>query len=666
MERMERMNNKASYYIEDLFRQLILSWLIAVTLEVILLPAQLRDLTNLEGLSQMSIGRLVVVIVAIMILLFGLSRIWNTALLERMLYPVVFACLSFLFIENSYSTEYAAICLVLLMGLIIYALYGWKRDEIKASSWNKSTLQAKKSRYFWLMAGISVFVFFVLSAWTVARVRCFATPTFDFGIFAQMFYNMKESGLPMTTVERDGLLSHFHVHMSPIYYLMLPFYWLFPNPMTLQVLQAMVMVSAVIPLWKIGRRHGLSEKQCLFAGMILLLYPAFGGGAGYDIHENCFLTPLILWVFYGLDAQNGFLAVGAAILTLMVKEDAAVYVAVIGLWYVVRTLLEGSNNRKETYGNQSANRTTNANRTIGANITANANRTIGANIIKKANIITGVGLLVLAVIWFFCVTGYLAEIGDGVMTYRYNNFIYDGSGSLMTVIKSVILNPMKAVFECVDVEKHKYIIMTLFPILGVPLLTRRYERYILFIPYILVNLMSDYPYQHEIFFQYSFGSVAFAMYLLVVNLADWKKDEWRSAALIAMTFLCAAFFSVIILPRTENYVRRAVIYDQHYDNMRSVLSTVREDASVTASTFYTTELSQREILYDVRYSSAEHLLETEYVVIDPRSTGDYVNYADAGQKNGYENLVRMLEQHDYKRVEMIEGILEIYQKNALE
>ena len=87
---------------------------------------------------------------------------------------------------------------------------------------------------------------------------------------------------------------------------------------------------------------------------------------------------------------------------------------------------------------------------------------------------------------------------------------------------------------------------------------------------------------------------------------------------------------------------------------------------MTASTFYTTELSQREILYDVRYSSAEHLLETEYVVIDPCSTGDYVNYADAGQKNGYENLVRMLEQHDYKRVEMIEGILEIYQKNALE
>ena len=174
MKRMERMNNKTSYYIEDLFRQLILSWLIAVTLEVILLPAQLRDLTNLEGLAQMSLGRLVVVIAVITIVLFGLSRIWNTVLLERMLYPVVFACLSFLFIEKSYSTEYVTICLVLLMGLIVYALYGWQKDEIRVSSWNKSALQTKKSRYFWLMAGISVFVFSIIAAWTVARVQCFA------------------------------------------------------------------------------------------------------------------------------------------------------------------------------------------------------------------------------------------------------------------------------------------------------------------------------------------------------------------------------------------------------------------------------------------------------------------------------------------------------------
>ena len=74
-------------------------------------------------------------------------------------------------------------------------------------------------------------------------------PTFDFGIFSQMFHQMRTTGLPVTTVERDGPLSHFAVHVSPIYYLLLPFYCIYPKPVTLQVLQAAVLASAVIPLW---------------------------------------------------------------------------------------------------------------------------------------------------------------------------------------------------------------------------------------------------------------------------------------------------------------------------------------------------------------------------------------------------------------------------------
>ena len=49
------------------------------------------------------------------------------------------------------------------------------------------------------------------------------------------------TGLPVTTCERDRVLSHFAVHVSPIYYLFLPFYALFPSPVTLEVLQALLL-----------------------------------------------------------------------------------------------------------------------------------------------------------------------------------------------------------------------------------------------------------------------------------------------------------------------------------------------------------------------------------------------------------------------------------------
>ncbi len=129
------------------------------------------------------------------------------------------------------------------------------------------------------------------------------------GIFSQMFHYMKNTGLPYTTLERDGLLSHFHVHISPIYYLLLPFYCLSPVPATLQILQAVVIASALIPLWKLDRHYGLAP----FQRMLLC-------------------TPLLLWLFYGIARRNSRLTAAAALLTMLVKEDAPVYVACTSLW----------------------------------------------------------------------------------------------------------------------------------------------------------------------------------------------------------------------------------------------------------------------------------------------------------------------------------------------
>lgn len=473
-------------YVSGVVRQIILSWLFAVMLEYLRLPGALRDLARLDGLAQMSLIRVIVVTCGGMLLLSVISRFVNTAKVERWVIVGVFGILAIAALRASFTWAFFAVCILILIFLVVFGFCRW--------AWQPEPAAKPKQAHrvwLWITVGLSIAFFLFVSAWTVGRVYSFSTPTFDFGIFCQMFYNMKESGLPMTTVERDGLLSHFAVHVSPIYYLLLPFYALVPTPATLQVLQAAVITSAVIPLWKIGKYHNLTGAQRTLICAVFLLYPAYSGGTSYDIHENCFLTPLLLWLIYGIDRKNTAVTAIAAILTLMVKEDAAVYVAVIALWLMVKTVLQFQK-------------------------------------IDTRNLVTGIVMLAISLCWFFLVTGYLAKSGDGVMTYRYSNFMYDGSCSLLTVIKSVILSPMKAVYECVDTEKLYFIAMTLLPFLGLPLLTRRYERYILLIPYILVNLMSDYQYQHDIFFQYTFGSTAFLVYLAVVNLADirinWQRE----------------------------------------------------------------------------------------------------------------------------------------------
>lgn len=603
--------------VADMVRHLLFAWLLAAVLEQLLLPAALRDLNTLNGIAQMSLGRMTLVMAAVTVLLTVVSFKRNTARWERWGIVSAFFVLALLSLRASPTLSFYGVCLLIFGALFWYAVRSWKEAPPA-----REALPGVCRASVWVTVAIATVFFLFVSLWGVCRIYSFSTPSFDFGLFAQMFHSMKTTGLPMTTLERDGFLSHFAVHVSPIYYLMLPFYCLLPIPATLQVLQALVLASAVIPLWKLGRHHGLEPWMRMLCCALLLVYPAYSGGASYDLHENCFLTPLILWLLYGLDRKNIPLTAVAAVLTLTVKEDAAVYVAVAALWCIVKSLLYR----------------------------------------QKKDLLVGTALLVLSLGWFFCVTGYLASSGDGVMTNRYKNFMYDGSGSLITVVKAVIVNPMKAVFECVDKEKLKFIALTLLPLLGLPLLTRRYERYLLLIPYVLVNLMSDYTYQHDIFFQYTYGSTAFLVYLCVVNLADWKPNLRRMLALIVAVAVGAVCFGAQVIPKAKRYPQKLITHREEYAAIREELEKIPRVAAVTSATFYTTHLSERTVLYDIKYCSEEHLLASQYVVLDPGVSGDFKKYADEEGENGYENLCEILEKEGYTLQNSIGTMLEIYYK----
>ncbi len=609
--------NTPGFRLADLVRHLLLSWLLAVTIEYLILPLGAHHLADLSGLAQMSLVRIAIATILGAVMLTVLSYRKGGIGAQKLCMAGIFAVFAFASLCFSFTWAYLAVCLLIFAALVFYVRYGWD-----SSPEPEAIIIPKHSVYLWVTAGLTFLFFLFISLWTVCRVYTFSTPSYDFGLFSQMFYNMKRSGLPMTTLERDGLLSHFRVHMSPIYYLMLPFYWLVPTPATLQVLQAAVIASSVIPLWKLGKLHGLPDLQRMLLCILLLLFPAFSGGTGYDLHENCFLAPLILWLFYGIDRKNTVITAIAAVLTLTVKEDAAVYVAIIALWLLVKTLLRPHEDR-------------------------------------QPDLLTAIFMLIGSLIWFFLVTGYLAKVGDGVMTYRYDNFIYDGSSSLLTVIKAVLMNPMKAVYECVDKEKLSFILFTMLPLLGLPLLTRRYERYILLIPYVLVNLMSDYRYQHDIFFQYTFGSTACLFYLTAVNLADLKKSIGRMAALCAACVLSLCCFAGVNLPKAAAFPSRCIRNAQSYTQIRDALDTIPADASVSASTFYTTHLSQRQVLYDIGYCSKDHLLSSQYVVFS--EGGNYEKYATNG-KSGKDSLISLLLSAGYRQESTVPGVLSIYKK----
>lgn len=598
--------------IAPLLRHFLLSYLIAVTLLSVSLPAtgQLPSLSVLHPL------RTALCIVTLTILLTVLNHFIHIATAERILMPLVFLILTLgVLLRVPCSPSYLILSLIIEGILIVYAVRARNGQESVVTE-HPSTWPQKGLLFF-----MSLGLILLLGLWGVCRVRGFATPSYDFGIFAQMFHSMRTSGLPMTTLERDGLLSHFRVHVSPIYYLMLPFYMLVPHPATLQVLQAVILTSSVIPLLLIGKHHGLGGWQRVMLCTALLLYPALAGGTSYDLHENCFLTPLILWLFLAIDRRRILPCFILSLLILAVKEDAAVYVAVIALWMILRALLHN----------------------------------------KHKEVLIGLAMLVLSVGWFLSVTDYLATVGDGVMSDRYRNVMPKDNESLFSVAISMILHPTKTFSECIEAEKHPYIGLTMGALLGLPLMTRRYERYLLLIPYILVNLIPDYIYQHDIFFQYSFGSLACLFYLCAVNLADLR-TRLRLPLLVGVLCACTALFAIHPLPRAIDYITRYTDNRETHIQTEQFLQAIPDEASVTAGTFLTTYLSSREVLYDLGYASRKHLLDSDYVVIDIHHEGDFEQYATGGRKNGYPNLLKLLQHEGYKVYASLDNQLIIFKK----
>ena len=172
------------FTVPDLVRHFFLSWLLAVLTEYLILPSELRDLAELEGLAEMSFVRVIAITFAFAVILFAVSCLLNIRTMERWGIVAVFAIITVVALWATTTWAFIVVLNLILVILIVYAAYGWdKSTELVAKP-----KKAHKA-YACITVVLSVAFFLFVSAWTVGRVYSFNCPTFDFGIFSQMFYS---------------------------------------------------------------------------------------------------------------------------------------------------------------------------------------------------------------------------------------------------------------------------------------------------------------------------------------------------------------------------------------------------------------------------------------------------------------------------------------------
>ena len=491
--------------------------------------------------------------------------------------------------------------LAVILAYSLFVLYFVRANETLWERWNpgKKTVWPAAALCGLICGG-------VIGTITCLRYLTFAAQNFDFGIFVNMFHHMAESGLPLCSCERDVLMSHFAVHLSPIFYVLLPFYALFPSPLTLQIGQAVALASGVIPVVLICRSRKLSGWAAIVMAALYSFYPVLSTGCFYDLHENCFLTPLLLWTFYFFERRKYIPMYVFAALTLTVKEDAAVYVLFFALYVIFAE-------KKYLHGAILA-------------VGAVAYFSVAFEILERT-------------------AAYYAELYKeaspnpqirGPMVNRYNNLIYAKADGLGGALKTLLVNPgyfLKQLFKTTknDWGKLLYFLRMLLPLGFLPFLTRKPSRWILIAP-ILMNLMTNYLYQYELIYQYHFGIAAFLIYASILNLSDVQAPLRRSAISVALA-ACLCLYLTSVIPTLRSDIDRMKADRETFARMEEILETVPKDASVNCSSVLLPHLADRDEVYDVYYHGADS--DTDYVILDARTPIE-TSYIMEFIRQGYE------------------------------
>jgi len=420
----------------------------------------------------------------------------------------------------------------------------------------------------WFAVGGFVAFTALISYGCILRYMNYAPATFDMGIFTQMFESMRKTGLPYTTLERNYPLSHFGVHFSPFYYLLLPGYTLFPYPQYLLIAQAAAVGSGVFAVYAICKRLDYSPNMTIGFELLFLLLPSMIGGLFFDFHENKFLTFLVLWLFYFILKENKPFTFVFAFLVLTIKEDAAIYVMAIALYIII----------------------------------------------SRRKLWIGLSIGMMAVVYFIFAQSVVARLGEGVMMSRLSTYMptrADGlSGGFGDVAKTIFLNIGYLIANVFTQNRFPFLLWVFTPLLFTPFVSVKKSEMLLLVPMLVVNLMPEWYPQYGVTYQYTYGSVALAFIASILAIRRMSPHAQRSITLICV---CVALIFTVSL-NAGQFQTHYEFYKNNRERLNSikpVLDVIPPGSTVAATEYFTPRLYRFDELYDVN-----HYLRTEYYMAD--------------------------------------------------
>jgi uncharacterized membrane protein len=174
----------------------------------------------------------------------------------------------------------------------------------------------------------------VFSYYTIMKYYSFRSYAWDLGIIVQSLANTAKGNLFINNVELYYSSSHsyFGVHFSPIYFLVVPFFFVAPKVETILVMQSVVLGLSAVPVFLLARHSFNDRPASLLVTTAYLLNPLLQGLNWYHFNPETFLPLLFLSATYFFKKRRFGLFLMFVVLSLMTFEQAAYFVMMYAIY----------------------------------------------------------------------------------------------------------------------------------------------------------------------------------------------------------------------------------------------------------------------------------------------------------------------------------------------
>ncbi|NJL38215.1 MAG: DUF2079 domain-containing protein [Leptolyngbyaceae cyanobacterium SM1_4_3] len=208
--------------------------------------------------------------------------------------------------------------------------------------------KAFKSPQLRFLVGIAVLFWGVCCILVLHRYYNFSLTyiSFDQGIFNQVFWNslhgrLFESSLSSTESASvmqgdvpDVSYRRLGQHFTPALLLWLPFYAIFQSPAGLSILQVTLVTAAGFMLYALARHHLSPQLSSLivmsYFGAIAVIGPTVA-----NFHDICQVPLYSFGLFLALEKRKWWIVGVLAILLLLVREDSGIVLFSIGFYLAI-------------------------------------------------------------------------------------------------------------------------------------------------------------------------------------------------------------------------------------------------------------------------------------------------------------------------------------------